>query len=235
MYDGDYIERLLLFEKPLTSRFRKKYVEFLALEILQYCYGDFYKKFNVYDSPDLCDKERVVGIEVTEAVTIEEAQIKSEFVKYRLENDNSKKERRRQIIENNGGRVEKFGLSYPVKNSKSEIVTFQNAIRKKMEKLSLYRCRGFKTLGLFIFYDEPPIPIKIELLKECFDQVLNEYNDKYDFLYFGYSCGLVYYDIVNSDKMAGIKPPSPPKIWRFSSAHFYRKVISEKKICGTIS
>ena len=41
--------------------------------------------------------------------------------------------------------------------------------------------------------------IKIELLKECFDQVLNEYNDKYDFLYFGYSCGLVYYDIVNSD------------------------------------
>lgn len=79
------------------------------------------------------------------------------------------------------------------------IVTFQNAIRKKMEKLSLYRCRGFKTLGLFIFYDEPPIPIKIELLKECFDQVLNEYNDKYDFLYFGYSCGLVYYDIVNSD------------------------------------
>ena len=183
----------------MTSRFRKKYVEFLALEILQYCYGDFYKKFNVYDSPDLCDKERVVGIEVTEAVTIEEAQIKSEFVKYRLENDNSKKERRRQIIENNGGRVEKFGLSYPVKNSKSEIVTFQNAIRKKMEKLSLYRCRGFKTLGLFIFYDEPPIPIKIELLKECFDQVLNEYNDKYDFLYFGYSCGLVYYDIVNSD------------------------------------
>ena len=124
---------------------------------------------------------------------------KSEFVKYRLENDNSKKERRRQIIENNGGRVEKFGLSYPVKNSESEIVTFQNAIRKKMEKLSLYRSRGFKTLGLFIFYDEPPIPIKIELLKECFDQVLNEYNDKYDFLYFGYSCGLVYYDIVNSD------------------------------------
>lgn len=54
MYDGDYIERLLSFEKPLTSHFRKTYVEFLALEILQYCYGDFYKKFNIYDSPDLC-------------------------------------------------------------------------------------------------------------------------------------------------------------------------------------
>lgn len=41
----------------------------------------------------------------------------------------------------------------------SEIVIFQNAIRKKMEKLSLYRSHGFKTLGLFIFFDEPPIPI----------------------------------------------------------------------------
>ena len=88
MYDGDYIERLLSFEKPLTSRFRKTYVEFLALEILQYCYGDFYKKFNIYDSPDLCDTEQRIGIEVTEAVAIEEAQIESEFVKYRLENDN---------------------------------------------------------------------------------------------------------------------------------------------------
>ena len=29
------------------------------------------------------------------------------------------------------------------------------------------------------------------------------------------------------NKMVGIKPPSSQKIWRFSSAHFYWKVISE--------
>ena len=29
------------------------------------------------------------------------------------------------------------------------------------------------------------------------------------------------------NKMVGIKPPSPQQIWRFSSAHFYWKVISE--------
>lgn len=29
------------------------------------------------------------------------------------------------------------------------------------------------------------------------------------------------------NKMVGIKPPSPQKIWRFSSAHFYREVISQ--------
>ena len=27
--------------------------------------------------------------------------------------------------------------------------------------------------------------------------------------------------------MVGIKPPSPKQIWRFSSAHFYREVISQ--------
>ena len=32
------IRELFPFEKPLTSRFRKKYVETLALGILQYCY-----------------------------------------------------------------------------------------------------------------------------------------------------------------------------------------------------
>ena len=48
---------------------------------------------------------------------------------------------------------------------------------------------------LFVFYDEPPIPIHLEVLKNCFDEVLNEYRDKYDVIYFGYSCGLIGYDI----------------------------------------
>ena len=176
MYDGDYIERLLLFEKPLTSRFRKKYVEFLALEILQYCYGDFYKKFNVYDSPDLCDKERVVGIEVTEAVTIEEAQIKSEFVKYRLENDNSKKERRRQIIENNGGRVEKFGLSYPVKNSESELLTSE--ISSCL--LSPEQEKALKDAVKDIVLDTSPNPEKRKMLKAELLRIVNETVDECD-------------------------------------------------------
>ena len=59
MYGGEYIERLHLFKKPLTSRFRKKYIEFLALGILQYCYSDFYKNFSVQDSPDLCDEDSI--------------------------------------------------------------------------------------------------------------------------------------------------------------------------------
>lgn len=165
MNSEDLINELFPFKKPLTSRYRKKYVEFLALGILQYCYGDTYVGFNVYDAPDIRDENKVVGIEVTEAVTKEEAQIEGEFVKYRLESRLEEKERRKQIIENNGGKVSELGLTYPVKDGDSEKLVFQDAIRKKMKKLASYRQQGFEKIGLFVFYDEPPIPIHLEELK----------------------------------------------------------------------
>ncbi len=192
----DLLKEMFPFKKPLTSRYRKKYVEFFALSVLQYCYGDTYAGFDVYDAPDISDENRLVGIEVTEAVTKEEAQIKGEFVKYRLEGRLEEKERRKQLIENNGAKVDELGLTYPVKNSDSEKLIFQDAVRKKMEKLASYRRQGFEKVGLFVFYDEPPIPIRLEELKNCFDEVLNEYRDKYDVIYFVYSCGLIEYDIL---------------------------------------
>lgn len=196
MSSKDLIKELFPFEKPLTSRYRKNYVEFLALRILQYCYDDTYVRFKVYDAPDIRDENKLIGIEVTEAVTKEEAQIEGEFVKYRLESRLEEKERRKQIIESNGAKVNQLGLTYPVKDSYSEKMIFQDAVRKKMEKLELYRRQGFEKLGLFVFYDEPPIPIRLEELKYYFDEVLNEYRDKYDVIYFGFSCGLIEYNIL---------------------------------------
>ena len=54
-----------------------------------------YNRFDVYDTPDIRDEKKLVGIEVTEAVTKEEAQIEGEFVKYRLESRVEEKERRK--------------------------------------------------------------------------------------------------------------------------------------------
>jgi len=199
MNDKDLIKTLFPFDKPLTSRSRKKYVEFLALGILQYCNRDLYDGFNVHDAPDISDGNKLIGIEVTEAVTKEMAQIEGEYVKYRLENRLEEKERRKQIIERNGAKIDALGLTYPVKDSDIEKLIFQDAIRKKMEKLELYRKQGFKKIGLFVFYDEPPIPITLEELKYCFDEVLNKYEDKYDVIYFGFSCGLIEYNIPLND------------------------------------
>lgn len=196
--DNRDIKELFPFEKPLTSRFRKNYVEHLALNILQYCYEGTYDRFEVQDAPDICDENKLIGIEVTEAVTSEQAQIEGEFVKYRLESNLEEKERRKQIIENNGGKLDKLALTYPVKDGDDEKLILQNAIKKKMEKLAEYRKQGFKKIGLFVFYDEPPIPISLETIKNYFDEVLNEYEDKYDIIYFGYSCGLIEYNILEN-------------------------------------
>ena len=82
----------------------------------------------------------MVGIEVTK----EEAQIQGEFVKYRLESSLEEKECRKQIIENNGAKVNELGLTYPVKDGDSEKLIFQDAVRKKMKKLASYRQQGFE-------------------------------------------------------------------------------------------
>lgn len=193
------IRELFPFEKPLTSRFRKKYVETLALGILHYCYKDKYVGFEIHDAPDISDGNKLIGIEVTEAVSDEQAQIQGEFVKYRLESRPEEKERRRQIIENNGARVDELGLTYPVKNVDDEKCIFQNAIKKKMEKLETYRNQGYQKIGLFVFYDEPLILVKLEDLKDYFDEVMNVYSDKYDIIYFVHSFGLIEYDVLTGE------------------------------------
>lgn len=199
MDDKSLMDLLYTLKKPLTSRFRKKYVETLALGILQYCYKEKYDGFEVHDAPDISDGNKLIGIEVTEAVSDEQAQIEGEFVKYRLESRTEEKERRKRIIEENGASVNQLGLTYPVKNGDDEKQIFQNAIRKKMEKLEAYRTQGYQKVGLFVFYDEPPIPVKLEELKDYFDEAMNGYNDKYDIIYFVHSFGLIEYDVLTDE------------------------------------
>ena len=91
-----------------------------------------------------------------------------------MEGRSEQRERRKRIIENNGASVNELGLTYPVKNGDDEKQIFQNAIRKKMEKLESYRTQGYQKVGLFVFYDEPPIPVKLEELKDYFDDLFSE-------------------------------------------------------------
>ena len=53
MNSEDLFNESFSFKKPLTSRYRKKHVEFPALGILQYCCGDTYAGFDLYDAPDI--------------------------------------------------------------------------------------------------------------------------------------------------------------------------------------
>ncbi len=203
--NGEFsLAELFPFKRPLSSRQRKYFVEYFALEILKFCFGDTYDSFFVSDKPDIQNAEKRIGIEVTEAISREQAQISGEFTKYQFENNQTVRERRKTIIEARGGKLDELGLTYPVKNSDIEKRIFQNALNSKMEKLESYKEVGFTQIGLFIYYDEPPIPFKIEELKLYYDEILNQYQDTYDFIYFVYPCGLICYNITE-DKIYVIK------------------------------
>ncbi len=199
MGEKDLSDALLLTGKPLRSRDRKKYIENLALRILQYCYDGVYDEFELHDAPDIRNRKGTIGIEVTEAITDVDAQIDGEFVKYRLENNIERKERSKQIIEHRGAKLEDNTLSKLDTDSTIEILTIQNAIKKKMEKLKEYKRKGFQKLELFVYYKDLPIPMKLDHWKNCFDEVLCKYKEKYDIVYFGCSGGLIVYNVLQND------------------------------------
>lgn len=199
MIENELDPEFLLFDKPLTSRLGKKYVEYFALSILQYCYDGMYDEFEVSDAPDIRDREGIIGIEVTEAITDDDAQIRGEFVKYQLKNNIERKERSKQIIEQRGARIEGGTLHYPVIDSNIDIVAVQNVIKKKMEKIEEYKKKGFQKLGLFVYNNGLPVPMKLAYWKNCFDEVLCKYKKKYDILYFGCSGGIIEYNVLQND------------------------------------
>ena len=183
------------FAKPLESKLHSRYIEQLAFLLLKHIFPEISSAFILSDAPDLQDKDKTVGIEITEAVAPKIAQIDGEYAKLRFgKNSEYEKEKCKRLIEKNGGEVDGIGLSYPVTNSKEEWGIFSNALRKKIKLLPSYKQKGFKKMGLFIFFDEPPIPFNPEVAMKQFAEVQKGSIDRYDFLFFGYRNGVIGYD-----------------------------------------
>lgn len=196
------MEDILFFKKPLDSKLQTMYTENLAYRVLKRCFPEQYKDLVQNDAPDLQIPDHSIGIEVTVAVSNKTAQIDGEFIKYRIGKE-SKAEKDKCIckIENCGGTIESDVLSYPVIDRKDEQSLFYSAIQNKLKKLPSYREKGFKKIGLFMLYQQPPIP-PFDIEKDWFyyfDLAQEEYTDRYDFLYFCYPNGLLTYDFSSKD------------------------------------
>lgn len=85
-------------------------------------------------------------------------------------------------------------LDAPDLQSDDKRIIVQNAIRRKTEKIQDYRSKGLQRLGLFVLYEEPIIPVRPDTLVTRFDTVQDDCNDRYDFLFFCYSCGIIHCD-----------------------------------------
>ncbi len=186
------------FMKPLDSKLHNVYIEQLSFSLLKYILPEFSSKFVLSDAPDLQAKDQSVGIEITEAVAPEIAQIDGEYAKLRFgKKTEYEKEKCIRLIEKNGGDVDSIGLSYPVVNSDTEWDIFSKALRKKIKLLPQYREKGFTKMGLFIFFNEPPIPFDPEIAMMRFAKIQKDSMDQYDFLFFGYRNGIISYDFHN--------------------------------------
>ena len=190
------MDDLLSFDGPLKSHLRTKYTEYFAYLVLKRCYSEHYDDLLLDDAPDLQMPDKSVGIEVTVAVSKQTAQIDGEFTNYRVGKQGAEaKERCKQIIEHNGGKIDPLGLTYPVQTLKGEQAIFRAAIQNKMKKLASYRRKGFAQVGLFMLYEEMPLPpgnVQRDWL-QMFDDAQEGYGDKYDFLYFCYPDALLTY------------------------------------------
>lgn len=186
------------FTKPLDSKLHSAYIEQLSFLLLKHIFPQISSEFFLGDAPDLQAKDRSVGIEITEAVAPEIAQIDGEYAKLRFgKKTEYEKEKCKRLIEKNGGEIDSIGLSYPVTNSKDEWNIFSNALKKKIKLLPSYRNKGFKKMGLFIFFNEPPIPFDPKVVMERFAEIQKDSVDQYDFLLFGYHNGVIGYDFFN--------------------------------------
>lgn len=183
------------FSGPLKPELMKKYDEQFALLVLQHCYRAEYDDYVLLDAPDLQSNDEKIGIEVTKAIFPRDAQIYGEFNRYRLgEKSENNRSRCKRLIEKNGGAIDEYSITFPAKTSDDERIIVQNAIRRKTEKIRDYRSKGFQRLGLFVLYEEPIIPVRSDTLATWFDTVQDDCNDRYDFLFFCYSCGIIYCD-----------------------------------------
>ena len=183
------------FSKPLKKELHKKYNEHVAFSVLKKLWPAFFEDFILSDRPDLQQINKAVGIEITEAIQQGTAQINGEFSKM-IYGKKSERERLKckQLIERNRGKVDDISVSYPSVTLKDEIKLFQDALINKMNLLSSYREAGFEKVGLFILYNDIPIPFDSSQSINWFTDVQNEYTDRFDFLFFCYHCGIIYYD-----------------------------------------
>ena len=185
---------LFAFSGPMKPSLHTKYMERLALLILNNC-SNKYSHLQLLDKPDLQMLDGSVGIEVTEAILPKKARINGELTKMRIgKQSDSDKARCKEIIEKSGGRFLELGLLYPVQTSTKEKKLLLDTVCRKLRLVPSYRKKGFVQLGLFVLFDEIPIPFDPDDLMKLFQDAQTNCSDRFDFLFFFYNYGLIHFD-----------------------------------------
>ena len=177
------------FSKPLRSEEIKYYMENFALAVLRYC-SDEYDNWSACDAPDLQSSDGTTGIEVTEVAIGMNRAIVGDCLHYWETGD----VRYKNKAEQRGATAGDMFYILPSFDSNDELSALETIFRKKLAKLSLYKKRGFRKIGLIMVMDGLPIPSTAKYWADVVRVVQSASELKYDFVYFTYCSVLSRYD-----------------------------------------
>lgn len=177
------------FSVPLKSEQMKYYTENFALAVLRYCF-DGYDDWKLCDAPDLQSGDGTSGIEVTELTISLNKAIVGDCLHYWETGD----EKYKNKAEYRGATAGDMYYILPSVDSNDELTALETIFRKKLNKLKHYKKRGFKKLGLIMVMDGLPIPATEKYWADVVRVIQSASPEKYDVVYFAYSCAVGYYD-----------------------------------------
>lgn len=186
------------FNSPVPSSLLKHSQEYRVLATLRYLFPQKYNTMTTGESPDLQDREKGLGIEVTVAVQEGDMKAASAFSKLHQVSSSKDAEKYKRIIESSGHALvsicgEKFAMC-TTGTSDGEKSFFQESIRKKKVKLQGYR-DYFKVLGLAVVLPEIPTSEAENHLADWIREVFQEDNYRFDFVYVISHRFCIYYDL----------------------------------------
>ena len=159
--------------------------EYRVLATLRYFYPKEYENMEHSDSPDLQDKSNKMGIEVINAISSKDAEATSLFSKMKnsapkqnqkLKNVIKKCDYTFSLIEDDKYSIGKTGTG------DGEKIVFQESIRKKLNKLHLYKTK-FAKVGLAILLPEPPTSFAEEHCIEWILEAIEDSKNTFDIFY----------------------------------------------------
>lgn len=185
------------FSSPIHSSILKHSQEYNVLAILRYLYPREFSTMINGEAPDLQDNENGVGIEVVSAAQENDMRASRAFSELRQtkDGDNKKSEERirasgYKIVSIQGNKV---GIS-TIGTSDSEKALVQKIVQKKVGKIQQYK-KNFRKVGLAILFSEIPTSYAEDHCLEWITEVLNKFQDSFDFVYVLSHRFCIYYEI----------------------------------------
>ena len=155
--------------KPILGRTKIDIWECYARHVLQFIDGDKYGNLAYSDKPDLIDRARSLGIEVTASQSQDSRKAESLYSKLLYENDSSQEKRRIELIEQCGAHFEKGVLFGP--NGSDSFEPVIEALRKKLDRLDSGDYEPFRRNELFV---KSNILADEEMLREVLSNMKKE-------------------------------------------------------------